>query len=419
MLTSLLLTFLSGSTWYVDVDAVAPGDGSLATPYTSIHYALDQATTVDGDTVVVAPGTYVENVLFPKRVKVDASAGPTETVLRAATPGIAVSSMISEDFPPGGPFLVARLRGFTVDGTGNESGIGAETKVGADFSMLVLERCIVRGFTAGQGVRTHANGYIDIVQCTVTQNQSGLDAPVGVSWGDLGVRGCIVSGNTVDVVAPNTLSYHPTSSCVPASIASNGPNNFSGAPGLWNAAAGDFHLAPLSPCIDKATGISLPLDPDGSQPDIGALTYDPNYAPTPTTYCTPKTTSKGCAPLVTWTGSASLTGPDDFFLTASPALNKKVGKFVWGTAPKALPFAGGSLCVKLPFVRGPHLDSGGSATGSDCTGVFTWHFSQAYMASKGVTAGAILYAQAWGRDQGFAPPNPSQLSDAIVFQVAP
>jgi hypothetical protein len=52
-------------------------------------------------------------------------------------------------------------------------------------------------------------------------------------------------------------------------------------------------------------------------------------------------------------------------------------------------------------------------------GVFTWHLSQAYMASKGVTAGPILYPQAWGRDQGFAAPNNSKLSDAIVFQVAP
>lgn len=41
------------------------------------------------------------------------------------------------------------------------------------------------------------------------------------------------------------------------------------------------------------------------------------------------------------------------------------------------------------------------------------------MASKAIPAGSILHAQAWGRDPGFADPHNSQLSDAIVFLVAP
>jgi hypothetical protein len=267
---------------------------------------------------------------------------------------------------------------------------------------------------------------VSIRNCTIVGFEEGLSHFPLVLQSSSTVENTVFFGNGKDLELGGVSGGDPTGSTLRYCYWKSGgsllwtmdPPSTSESPGLWNVAGSDFHLAPLSVCIDAGNPTS-PLDPDGSRADIGAIPYDPNYAATPTTYCVGKVTSKGCTPLVTWTGSASLSGPDDFFLTASPALNKKVGKFIWGTAPKALPFAGGSLCVKLPFVRGPHLDSGGSTTGSDCTGVYTWHFSQAYMAQKGVTAGSILYAQAWGRDQGFAAPNNSQLSNAIVFQVAP
>ena len=70
-------------------------------------------------------------------------------------------------------------------------------------------------------------------------------------------------------------------------------------------------------------------------------------------------------------------------------------------------------------MRGTGLGSGGNPSGNDCSGAFDWHVSHAYMASKGLTAGTIVYAQAWGRDPGFAAPNNSQLSDAIVFRIEP
>ena len=50
------------STWYVDDDGNPPGTGTPDDPYTSIQYAIDQATTLDGDAIVVAGGTYAEDV---------------------------------------------------------------------------------------------------------------------------------------------------------------------------------------------------------------------------------------------------------------------------------------------------------------------------------------------------------------------
>ena len=106
-------------------------------------------------------------------------------------------------------------------------------------------------------------------------------------------------------------------------------------------------------------------------------------------------------------------------LRASPALNNKPGLFLWSRGAQAAPFGGGTLCLKSPLVRGAQISTGGSPSGSDCTGAFAWPFTQAYMASKGIVAGDVLHAQAWGRDPGFAPPDNVQLSNALVFPVGP
>ncbi len=101
------------------------------------------------------------------------------------------------------------------------------------------------------------------------------------------------------------------------------------------------------------------------------------------------------------------------------ALNGMNGKFIWGAAPKATPFAGGTLCIAPPVFRGPTLFSGGNGSGSDCTGTYVWPVTHAYMQQQAWQASSILYAQAWGRDPGSAFPEKSQLSDALVFQVIP
>lgn len=135
------------------------------------------------------------------------------------------------------------------------------------------------------------------------------------------------------------------------------------------------------------------------------------------TYCSPKTNSLGCSPLIAAVGTPRASGLDSFFLTAAGEVGNKSGIFFWGTSPASIPFGGGTLCIQPPTKRTPPQLSGGS--GSACDGVYSFHFTQAYMAQQGVQAGATLYGQFWGRDPGFSPPNNISLTNATKWNVVP
>jgi hypothetical protein len=140
---------------------------------------------------------------------------------------------------------------------------------------------------------------------------------------------------------------------------------------------------------------------------------------TPTIYCTAKQNSLGCTPMIGSTGIPSLSGPDNFHVTASNVLNNKLGLMLWSLAPASNPFGGGTLCVQQPIVRTTAQYSGGSTDGDDCTGSYSFHLSQNYMVQQLLAANTSVYAQYWSRDPGFSPPNNIGLTDAIEFTIVP
>lgn len=137
-------------------------------------------------------------------------------------------------------------------------------------------------------------------------------------------------------------------------------------------------------------------------------------------YCTAKVNSLGCTPEIYGTGAASVSIGNNFHVRARNVLNRKSGLMFWGIAPSASPFGGGTKCVASPVVRTPIQDSGGSALPfADCSGAYDFHFSQSYIASKGLTPGTLLYAQYWSRDPGFTPPGNIGLTDGLTFEICP
>lgn len=137
-------------------------------------------------------------------------------------------------------------------------------------------------------------------------------------------------------------------------------------------------------------------------------------------FCTAKVNSLGCTPTITSGGEARASGPlDDFFVSAHDLRNNEPGILLWSGTPAATPFYGGLLCLAPPVRRTPPQVAGGTPTGHDCTGTFSFHFSQAYMAARGISPGVTIYAQYWSRDNGYAPPNNVGLTGGISFSANP
>lgn len=139
----------------------------------------------------------------------------------------------------------------------------------------------------------------------------------------------------------------------------------------------------------------------------------------PVIYCTPKVNSLGCAPLMSYSGSPSLSGPDDLALICTNIRNKVWGSFAWSQAPNGAPFNGGTLCIQLPAKRTGSVSSGGSAKpAKDCSGSYTWPFTQAYLAASSLGAGTTFYTQYFGRDFG-GTNFTFTLSDAVAVTLLP
>jgi len=138
-----------------------------------------------------------------------------------------------------------------------------------------------------------------------------------------------------------------------------------------------------------------------------------------TSYCSAKTNSAGCAPSISASGEPLLTGFDAFFLSATNVLSQQRGLFFWSATSGAVPFGGGYRCVLEPLVRTPTQNSSGGSAVIDCTGVYSFHFDQAYMAAHSIGAGRTLYGQFWSVDPGFAGTSGIGLTDAIRFTPTP
>jgi hypothetical protein len=135
-------------------------------------------------------------------------------------------------------------------------------------------------------------------------------------------------------------------------------------------------------------------------------------------YCTAKTGSTGCAPEMDWDGLLSLSIGDNFHLTAKKVVSNRPGLLIWSHGAAALPFFGGTLCLASPVIRTAGQLSGGNAS-PDCSGSFSFHFSQAYAQQMGVTSGDSLHAQYWYRDPAHPDGTGVGLSNALSFSVFP
>lgn len=212
------------------------------------------------------------------------------------------------------------------------------------------------------------------------------------------------------------------------SPASDALSGLGGYIGLWNTSpsttlSGSTNLASGATSYSVNIGSSsaaryFHLAAKDAAGNVGATAhFGPIYANAASvgTYCVGKLNSQGCTPAIGTNGAQPSRSAGNFAVTCANALNNKNGLLFWGFASSATPFQGGTKCVASPTVRTPTLASGGSASGNDCTGTYSFNFSTAYMTSMGIDPGETLFAQWWMRDP--ASPSTTGLSNGLRFTV--
>ena len=144
----------------------------------------------------------------------------------------------------------------------------------------------------------------------------------------------------------------------------------------------------------------------------------------PTNYCTAGTTSLGCVPVISGTGTPSVSATSGFSISVSALDGQRSGLVFYGVAGSVeLPWAPGSssfLCVKSPTQRLPLQSTGGTVGSCDGSlGIDFLTFLAANPSSLGqpFSSGDAIYAQAWFRD----PPSPksTSLSAGLAFTLLP
>ena len=325
------------------------------------------------------------------------------------------------------------------------------TYIGGGVSALQCNPTTIRNSTIsgnnGAGLHTWSGQPnpppITVLNCTITNNDSNFYAG-GIVQGFSGavkVRNTIIANNFgVPVSSPDVYGSFQ-------SLGHNLIGNSAGSVGFTNGVLGDQvgvanpGLAPLasnggptqtrallpgSPAINTGDPLVFELfDQRGAPRSAGLADIGAFESQTPATYCTAGTSSNGCVPLISSSGTASASAANGFTLAVASVPGQRQGLIlygvnnlgftptVWGTGPSF-------VCIKSPLQRTTAQPSGGTLNLCDGALSIDWN---AFRASNPTALGApfasgdVVYAQGWYRD----PPasKSTGLSNALQFFVAP
>jgi hypothetical protein len=197
------------STWYVDVNAPCPGSGTAQSPYCSLQYAIDQPSTVGGDTLLVLPGIYTERIVISgKALTVASTAGASATTLaNVVPPGQLCSSTVVVDGPS---WMPVELRGFTIRcGLGEPQfssdprgfGGGIHTRSVA----LTVSNCELTGAflppdsvcIAGGGIYYEGPGFLGLRETTIRRCSALKGGGLAGIGPTVDLRRCVIEDNGI------------------------------------------------------------------------------------------------------------------------------------------------------------------------------------------------------------------------------
>ena len=275
------------SQWSSVESFVARATGIIYVPenFARIKNAIGAAGA--GDTVLVAPGIYTENLDFGgKTIVVTSAGGPTMTTLTYANSYLSVLRIASGEGPG------TEFSGFSVDGSNSPAAVsiggGAQALIAnnifsghTDSANPVIEcdglRATVRGNLFYENVGSigilGSAGTVDIVNNTFDGNAVAVSALGGyrtvTAKNNIVTRSSVYGFFTTSIY--KELDYNDAWDNVQNyGGCGAGPNSISEAPLFVDAANGDYTLLEASPCIDAGDPSIEFLDADGTRADMGA-----------------------------------------------------------------------------------------------------------------------------------------------------
>jgi hypothetical protein len=158
--------------------------------YATIQSAVDAA--VDGDTILVAPGTYRESILWTGKAIALLGAGPGVTIVDPSSPGPGGRCLTMTDVPAGGKVAGFTCQNATAADRGSPNGGGALIQGGSPE----LERMVFVNDRANFG---GGGAWIDGSHVTLTE-VSFVDDGADLGEGGIGSGLGITHGSWVEVV---------------------------------------------------------------------------------------------------------------------------------------------------------------------------------------------------------------------------
>lgn len=190
----LILVAISGASTPAQTTIMVPG--SQPTVQAGINAAND------GDTVLVGPGTYAENINFNgKAITVTSSGGPLVTILDGRANGTVVTFNNNET-------TAATLSGFTIR-NGLQNGLFGGGILISAASPTISNNIITRNHAA-VGIGMYINGGSPVIRNnTITGNNQ-----LGAGDGGAGGGGILVSGSSSTPAAPQIVNNVITNNSV-------------------------------------------------------------------------------------------------------------------------------------------------------------------------------------------------------------
>jgi len=196
-----IVRFITMAAVVLSVDA-AKAQSTIQIPanFPTIQSAINAAS--NGDTVLVAPGTYVENINFNgKAITLTSSSGPAVTMIDGNHNGTVVTFNHSET-------ASSVLSGFTIQNGFQSGGFGAGITV-SSASPTITSSVIARNHAAA-AIGIYVNGGSPLI----TNNTISNNDQNGAGDGGLGGGGIAVSGTSTAASDPQIINNTITNNSV-------------------------------------------------------------------------------------------------------------------------------------------------------------------------------------------------------------